>query len=577
MGLENADNFFSAALQGYQTGKQMQRREKQAKRQQEKHERQQQLGELQLEAKRNQIESQRAQRRRKEANRSLETARKAHELGQKDMAVAALQDGLSSLDMSAEDVSPETFRALEKVRKGIKNPDQVDQKETIEAANVAFKGAVNKGIGKLDKPKTVNGKKVTEITDKRIAEVAPAPKESEAGNESEPGVMARMQVTGKTKDGETVTWRAPLTRNRTTENDDPAQSVPMDTVAKQVVGRQKLIQGLANSPEFRDIVQLAQTRAGGEARDSERWVTVRGETVGKPGGLYQQNTATGELKEIAPPPDGSLNGSGQGNDPLSASYYNSAARSVEEAFATDQDQFGSPIVPEERRDLAREANALAQRLLRRSNGRISPGEAASHAVQIVKQDAPTMTKGEARNQAAKEYNQRFNTGITDFSGSEDPPDVPEEKWIEARSEEIRDQSAPSAQSTDVTGATSRQGQPSAQGPQGTEKGQSAGQRRQEASQSRGDHESPAGVAEKRMRRHAQKAIQNGVPRKEVKAIWDTAQQALQKGKTLESVEKKFLERMAEVTGKAQKAGVTDNNPSQEASRDRGIVNPGASR
>lgn len=487
MGLENADNFFSAALQGYQTGQQMQRREKQAKRQQEKHERQQQLGELQLEAKRNQIESQRAQRRRKEANRSLETARKAHELGHKDMAVAALQDGLSILDMSAEDVSPETFRALDKVRQGIENPDQVDQKETIEAANVAFKGVVNKGIGKLDKPKTVNGKKVTEITDKRITEVAPAPKESEAGNENEPGVMARMQVTGKTKDGETVTWRAPVTRNRSTDEDDPAQATSMDTVAKQVVGRQKIIEGMANHPQFRDIVQIAQTRAGKEPE--ERWVTVKGETVGKPGGLYQQNQTTGELKEIAPPSDGSSDGSGQGEyDPLSASYYNAASRVVDESFATGQDQFGSPIVPEERRDLAREAKAKANRLLRRTNGRISPAEAANRAVQEVKQDMPTMSRAEARSQAAKEYEQRFDTGITDLSGSEDPPDVSEEQWIESRAEEIRDNSAPSARETgtseDNSGAGQSGGRSQASGSAG--QSQSGGAELEDTDQSQSD-------------------------------------------------------------------------------------------
>lgn len=471
----NPSNLAKSALSGYQLGEQMKRRKTQDKRDAQR-----------WEWKKEAHERERQKMRRAEALRKLKAAQAAQRAGNTELATEQLQDGLSDLDMDVEDVSPQTTQALDTLKTGLESPGSVDERKLVEAANTAFRGAIEKGVGSTVER---DGKKV-KITDKRITEVAPAPQKDGEGSPIEPGIMARMEVTGKTEGGETVTWRAPLTQDRTSNEDDPAQGVSMDGIARQVVGRKKMIEGLSNAPEFASILQMAKARAGGDPQQREKWRTVRGETLGLEGGLFKQNVNTGDVVKILGPDEtGAGSDGGSGGDSLSASYYNAAMRGVENALATKNDEYGNPIVPKERRKYMRQATALAHRLLRRTGGSISPGEAADMAVSRVMDSAPTMPKHEARAQAAEEFDARYDTGASDFTGDTDlqdgntPDGLTEDEWIEQRAAEIRARSAPNA-SGDAPATGGQAGlsdapQPSAQPEVGRQGGGQQGQQQRD--------------------------------------------------------------------------------------------------
>jgi len=287
--------FVGGLIQGFQTGEQIQANRAKRKRQQKRFEAEQELNELKTEATKIELENAKAQQRRDEALRHLDTAVRAKDSGNTELASQEFKKGINTLDLSVEDFTPEFAQAANTLERKFKEPDSVSQDEAIAAANRVFRNQVQKGVGEET---TRNGKKV-KVTDKEITEIAPAPTDDGRGNELEPGIMARMRVTGETEDGETVVWRAPLTANRSTRDDDPAEGVPVDEIARQIVGKRSIMTGLAQSPQFREMLRTARTRAGEDPESIKR--TVTGEEIGLSGGLFQVDRETGEISEVVEP------------------------------------------------------------------------------------------------------------------------------------------------------------------------------------------------------------------------------------------------------------------------------------
>jgi len=292
-------------MEGWKFGKGIQRREAQEERRQKQFEQEQTLNELERKATEIEVENLEAQQRRDEAVRQLKTAKRAKQAGNTELAAQEFQGAIGKVGLSPDDFAPDFARSADTLERSFKEPASVTKEQTIDAANRVFRTQLNKGTGKLDEPKRVNGKEVVEITDKEIAEVAPAPTTDGQGNPIEPGIMARLRVTGKTADGDAVQFRAPLTRDRSTREDDPATSVPIDDLSRQVLGRKVLMQGIAQEPDFRELVRLAKTRAGGETQSRLR--TVTGQQLGFSDGLFQVDPSTSEITTVVEPSDGEGN------------------------------------------------------------------------------------------------------------------------------------------------------------------------------------------------------------------------------------------------------------------------------
>ena len=444
-------NFLKSAVEGYQMGKQIDRREKQSERrdqqfQMEREQHEAQMDRWDAQADRQEAQEERAQEkheytmgakreedRRAELQRSLQSIYVAHENGRAIDPEDVI--GLTeSAEMSPRDLlSAEQGQALDTLERAMKG-EKVDDKDVVEAGNMVYKKRLQKGVGETI---TRNGKKM-KIVDKSIRDFAPT--------EDGQGIRLRLNVKAKDRDGNVETYSAPVTDNRSAQ-DDYVLDIPVDNFAKNIKGQQ-LVRRMVNSDQgLRQGLERAITKVGGEIDD------------------------------------------GTDEDSLSASYYNSASRSVESALATDQDQWGSPIVPEERRELQREATALSHQLLRRSNGRISPGEAANMAVNRVMQTAPTIPKHEARQTASERFNEQYDTGIWDGTGETDlqdgktPDGLTKEEWIDREAKRIRQQSAPAAQGGGSGGG--RSGGSSGSGASLSDAGSGGGEQPRQTGQSGG--------------------------------------------------------------------------------------------
>ncbi|WP_070988491.1 hypothetical protein [Halofilum ochraceum] len=413
-------NFIKSAVEGYQMGKQIDRNEKEAERrdqqfqmEKEQHSAQMDRWDAQEDRWESQAERQNAQEeraqekheftmgekreqaRRAELQRSLNSLMVAHRNGRAidpDDVIGLTE----SAEMSPRDLlSAEQGQALDTLERAMKG-EGVDQKDVIEAGNTVYRKRLQKGVGEKIKR---DGKEMT-VVDKSIRDFAP----TEDGR----GIRLRLNVKAKDKDGNVHTYSAPVTENRSAE-DEYVLDVPVDNFAKNIKGQQLIRRMIQSDKGLQQGLERAIAKVGGDVDD------------------------------------------GTSEDSLSASFYNSASRSVEDALATDQDQWGSPIVPEERRELQREATSLAHRLLRRSGGRVSPGEAANMAVNRVMQTAPTVPKHEARQEASERFNEQYDTGLWDGTGDtalqdgKTPDGLTKEEWIEKEAARIRKQSAPAAQ------------------------------------------------------------------------------------------------------------------------------------
>lgn len=255
--------FVGGLVSGFQTGNQIQANQAQRKRQKQQFEAQQELQEIKTEASKIELKNAKAQQRRNKALRQLDTAVQAKEAGNTDLAVEEFVGGLENLDVNKEDFAPETFRALNTLERAATNPGEVENQQVIDAANVAFGSALNKGDNQTTTP---DGRNVT-ITDRKIDKFRPTPNNGSRGEK--PGVFARLRITGETDDGEQVSFTKPLTKNRSSDPNDPAVGVPIDEIVDNIQGRKMLLGGLAQSPKFRDLIQLARTRAGGEKEQAD--------------------------------------------------------------------------------------------------------------------------------------------------------------------------------------------------------------------------------------------------------------------------------------------------------------------
>ena len=116
---------------------------------------------------------------------------------------------------------------------------------TLELLNWRFAEDVAKGVGNVFEADTqvtqdLKLPKGSKIVGKRIARMDMAPDKS--------GLAAGLEVTVQTPDGKKVTYLAPATENRTSNDDDPVKIIPLDQMMDTLKGDQILYQGIQQSP-----------------------------------------------------------------------------------------------------------------------------------------------------------------------------------------------------------------------------------------------------------------------------------------------------------------------------------------
>lgn len=116
---------------------------------------------------------------------------------------------------------------------------------TLELLNWRFAEDVAKGVGNVFEADTqvtqdLKLPKGSKIVGKRIARMDMAPDKS--------GLAAGLEVTVQTPDGKQVTYLAPATENRTSNDDDPVKIIPLDQMMDTLKGDQLLYRGIQQSP-----------------------------------------------------------------------------------------------------------------------------------------------------------------------------------------------------------------------------------------------------------------------------------------------------------------------------------------
>lgn len=117
--------------------------------------------------------------------------------------------------------------------------------QTLDLLNWRFAEDVSKGVGNTFEADTqvtqdLRVPKGSKIVGKRIARMDMAPDKS--------GLAAGLEVTVQTPEGKQVTYLAPATENRTSNDDDPVKIIPLERMFDTLKGDQLMLRGIQQSP-----------------------------------------------------------------------------------------------------------------------------------------------------------------------------------------------------------------------------------------------------------------------------------------------------------------------------------------
>lgn len=167
---------------------------------------------------------------------------------------------------------------------------------TRELFDWRIRDEVTKGVGEVfesDRQVTrdVMLPKGSKIVDKQVARIDWAPDQS--------GVAVGLNITAETPDGKKVTYLAPATENRTSNDDDPVKIIPLDRIMDLVTADRLILRGIQQSPP---AIQSYMARLGGKLPEPEKVEIVKFQD-GTDNVMARFDSRGNNLGEIARGPD----------------------------------------------------------------------------------------------------------------------------------------------------------------------------------------------------------------------------------------------------------------------------------
>lgn len=151
---------------------------------------------------------------------------------------------------------------------------RLNSPEVIGAFNTVYRKEIQKGIGEKV---TRDGKEYT-IVGKKASALVP-------GKDGKT-VMIGLDVQAKDKDGNVITYKAPVTENRSA-SDDYVKPIDLDKALEQLAGHDLIYRGVQNSPELQSFFNQKLVRLGAVDKDKEadKRFVINGKLVDKNGAV----------------------------------------------------------------------------------------------------------------------------------------------------------------------------------------------------------------------------------------------------------------------------------------------------